>query len=390
MAGKVRILGEEKRKGNKYPVRVLQHLDDVITYSKKEFSGKFGVMDYESTDVDNSKALITEIGLAIFSYDPKTFEIGHLIEEHSELNDPEVQISEEVTFATGIDNDTVKGHKIDIEKYKKIYKDLDFIICHNAIYDRGISERFIPSKTMYLCSLNDIDYKKYNYPTRSLTDLLKYNGVYFDAHRAVTDCKALYWLLQTKAPAPDEDKTFFQVLMGSVTKERFLVLAQGNTYPVKDKFKPLNMRWFTFEKGRDITKGYQKLVNSREEALELVASLKEEVYNGNQNPPISLYQILPENFYHSVNYIIQKCQKYILPKERKEFAIRFRGIPREQFRTFLDRGYDYTKAEGHPLKGYIYMLVTSEEYNKEKAWAKKILGDAVDVSHINNPFPEEN
>ena len=79
---------------------------------------------------------IIEIGLAMVSH-------GDVVMKFNALLDPEQEVSAEITKITGITNEDVKGKpkfKELLPELKKLFGAADFLVAHNANFDRSLLE----------------------------------------------------------------------------------------------------------------------------------------------------------------------------------------------------------------------------------------------------------
>jgi DNA polymerase-3 subunit epsilon len=76
----------------------------------------------------------------------------------------------------------------------------DFVVAHNASFDREFVERLMPSfrRQTWLCSLYGIDWRAKGFTDRSLGQLAKAHGIEISqAHRALADVETLMALLSS-------------------------------------------------------------------------------------------------------------------------------------------------------------------------------------------------
>ena len=117
----------------------------VITkYTKPEFYNqvtdvplKIGVfLDIEATGLSLENDKLIELGMVKFEYsdDGRIFRI---LEEFNAYQDPNQKISQFITELTGINDEMVKGQKIDESAVIEYLENVDLVIAHNAMFDRA-------------------------------------------------------------------------------------------------------------------------------------------------------------------------------------------------------------------------------------------------------------
>ena len=89
-------------------------------------------LDTETTGIDRANDKIIEIAVKLVKFEAttgKTLAINHTYES---FNDPEEDISTEITQLTGITNEMVEGHTIDLNSVDAIFQESDLVVAHNA------------------------------------------------------------------------------------------------------------------------------------------------------------------------------------------------------------------------------------------------------------------
>lgn len=208
--------------------------------------GRIGVgvtLDTETTGRDKTKDSIIEIGLRIFYYNDLG-EVLSLGRSYDAFNDPGRPLPEEIVALTGIRDEDVSGQRIDLDAVHVLLSHADFIIAHNAGFDRPFTDRMMvenPVKNRWACSIEEIDWKGFGLPSQSLVALCMAHGFYTDAHRAGNDAEALVKLLSLRNA--ESDRTYLWHLLQSMRQDWVKISATGAPFEKKDVLKERGYRW---------------------------------------------------------------------------------------------------------------------------------------------------
>lgn len=163
--------------------------------------GICSILDTETTGLDHKSDEIIEIAIRKWIYHKKDHYLVKPIEEYAELNEPlRNEISDIITELTGITKDDVKGKKIDWEIVSRIISESDFILAHNAGFDRPMIEavkeiRDISASKFWACSFKQVDWSSKGFISSKQELLSIFHGFHYSGHRALTDIDALANLL---------------------------------------------------------------------------------------------------------------------------------------------------------------------------------------------------
>jgi len=198
-------------------------------------------IDVETTGLDNRQDSIIELALQKFWADAA----GNIIiagRGHSWLEDPGSAITPEITALTGIRSADVRGRRIMDPIASSLIADADFVVAHNAGFDRPFVEKRLPDAAgrPWICSMKDVDWRGFGFEGRTLSHLLSQMGWFYDPHRASTDVTALLHLLDHRL------SPFGTALRHAVDAGRTpscLVEAVGAAFETKDVLKARGYRW---------------------------------------------------------------------------------------------------------------------------------------------------
>lgn len=153
-------------------------------------------LDVETTGLDHRRHEVIEFAAQRFRLD----DFGRIVETgrpRSWLEQPSEPIPVAITRVTGIADPDVAGRSISDGEAAGMILGSDFVISHNAAFDRPFTEKRLPmvAGRPWVCSLADFDWWEAGYEGRTLSALLGRMGWFYDPHRAETDVTALLHLL---------------------------------------------------------------------------------------------------------------------------------------------------------------------------------------------------
>ena len=99
-------------------------------------------LDTETTGIDTKKDEIIEIALKVIEFNKTTGEYIKAISMYESFNEPDKEITNEVTQITCITFDMVKGKKINWDKVGEILSYSQIVLAHNAKFDRQMIEKY--------------------------------------------------------------------------------------------------------------------------------------------------------------------------------------------------------------------------------------------------------
>lgn len=242
------IAGALQRTGQ---FRVLQRLPIMEPWKTpflpgvKEGWKKAVIIDTETTGLDTKTCKIIEIALLTVYYDGN-LEIRDVGVSYEGLQDPGEPLSDEVKRVTGLDDEKLKGQKINWAGVTKMLLQADLIIAHNAAFDRPILDRAFNNDLVgkhWACSMADLPWKQWNFPSTSLTSIATHLGYFFEAHRAMQDVQALVGILDLSPPVGLGHHSLFERLVASARRPSFRIFAIGSPFHVKDALKARGYHW---------------------------------------------------------------------------------------------------------------------------------------------------
>ncbi|MGE5604152.1 MAG: exonuclease domain-containing protein [Bacteroidota bacterium] len=160
--------------------------------------GKAAFIDVETTGLNPAYEEIIELAITLFAFNRESGKILGIIDEYIGLREPSCPISRGAYLVHHINNQAVKGKILDKIKIEALINQADFLIAHNAGFDKGFVGKMFPialSKPWY-CSMNGIKWYQKGFPSKALQKLLTAHQIQVDrAHRAGADVRACLMLL---------------------------------------------------------------------------------------------------------------------------------------------------------------------------------------------------
>jgi DNA polymerase-3 subunit epsilon len=201
------------------------------------------VLDTETTGLSSQDDQVIELGMIAFEFDPVLGTVHSVREVFDELEDPERPIPPETTQVHHITDAMVQGKRINDTTVEKIVAEASVIIAHNASFDRPFVEKRWPvfKDKQWVCSIKDIDWKSEGVGSAKLEYLLQTQGIFYEAHRAETDCWALLELLN--AVLPQSQQPALLRLLESLNQPQVRLYATGSPFDSKDLLKARGYRW---------------------------------------------------------------------------------------------------------------------------------------------------
>lgn len=205
--------------------------------------GRVGMaIDVETTGLDPNKHEVIELAMQRFRIDDAGFiiEVG---KPRGWLEQPSIAIPPEIERITGLTDADVAGRTINDGEATSMIKDVDFVVAHNASFDRPFVEARLPlaSGMPWVCTLADVDWRNLGYDDRTLSGLLARMGWFFTAHRAQTDVTALIHLLD-QVPSGGS-RTIAAIAIDQAEKPSSIIEAAGAPFSARTVLRERGYRW---------------------------------------------------------------------------------------------------------------------------------------------------
>ena len=201
------------------------------------------VLDTETTGLSLEADQVIELGMLVFEFDPRTGQVYRVVQSFNQLEDPGRPIPPESTQVHHITDQMVRGMRIDNDQVLRLLQGVSVVIAHNASFDRPFVEKRWPAfqNLMWGCSLKDIDWKNEGFGSARLEYLLYTQGIFYEGHRADTDCRALLEILSRALP--NSQQSALLCLLENLNRTQTRIYALNTAFETKDKLKQRGYRW---------------------------------------------------------------------------------------------------------------------------------------------------
>ncbi|SFU48508.1 exonuclease domain-containing protein [Alicyclobacillus macrosporangiidus] len=170
--------------------------------AKKPPEGLAAFIDIETTGLRAGVDEIIQLSVALFRFKRDTGEILEIVDSYTGFQEPSGDIPREATRIHGITNEDVAGQRFDHARIHSIIEPAEFLVAHNATFDRGFLIYDFPwaSEKKWKCSMRHVNWAAKGFKTKALQKLLEAHGIKVDkAHRADSDVKYAIELLNQDA-----------------------------------------------------------------------------------------------------------------------------------------------------------------------------------------------
>lgn len=202
-----------------------------------------GIIDTETTGLDPRQHKMVELAIVKLTIDSGTGDVLCVDAPVSWVEDPGEPLTPEIEALTGLTDADLKGRSFDQERIRETFSDVDVIVAHNAVFDRGFMAARLPELDRpFACSAREIDWSAHGLEGgRSIAALLTSAGHFaLHAHRAGPDAWALCCLLMMTG---EGGKTVAWHLLDRARRPTTRVYADNAPYSEKDALRAAGYRW---------------------------------------------------------------------------------------------------------------------------------------------------
>jgi DNA polymerase-3 subunit epsilon len=231
------------------------------------------VLDTETTGTDTETDRVVELGLVAFEFVPSTGEIVRVTGVYDSLEDPGVPIPPEATEIHGITDEMVAGCRIDDAAVARFVAGVQWIVAHNAAFDRPVIERRLPlfESLPWVCSYAEVAWRQEGFAGAKLEYLANRQGFFYEGHRSEIDCRALLEVL--RLPLPVSGDIAWRRLLESGPRHSYRIWALDAPFEAKDLLRARGYRW-------DARRRCWHRMMDRDAAAAEAPWLRERVYGG--------------------------------------------------------------------------------------------------------------
>ena len=198
-------------------------------------------LDVETTGLDFNSDRVIQLCARPALLNKDTFEFSAIAKSKVYFNDPGVPLTEEIKKLTNISDADVEGQSINWEWVHSTLERADFVVCHNANFDRGMIEKELNraslknTETIWACSMSQVFWRDFCRPSRALEVLCAWTGFFYDSHQAANDVDATIHILRKNGK--------MQELLEAAQKPDYRVFAMNSPRDKNPELKKRRYRW---------------------------------------------------------------------------------------------------------------------------------------------------
>jgi DNA polymerase-3 subunit epsilon len=200
------------------------------------------VLDVETTGLNHQKDEIIQIAIRPFFVSPLTGEVSGMKKTIVELQQPSISLPKIITEITGFVDEDLEGKTIPWKRISSILGRCQFIIAHNASFDRKWVELAlrnnglpVPEDAIWGCSMSQVDWTGIVRCSKALEVLCAWHGFYYNSHNAEADVDATLHLLRKNH--------YMKELLGNAVAPDYHVFAAGSLREENTILKQGRYRW---------------------------------------------------------------------------------------------------------------------------------------------------
>ena len=200
-------------------------------------------LDVETTGLSFDSDRIIQLCFRPVLVNRESYKVTAIAKSKVFHNDPGFPLSEEIQKLTGLQDEDLSGESIDWEWIAQNIKRSDFVVCHNANFDRGMLEgefrraNINPAEidTIWGCSMNQVYWRDFCRPSKALEVISAWTGFFYDAHQAANDVDAMIHVLR-------KNKKLSELLKSAILPD-YRVFAMNSPRDKNPELKKRRYRW---------------------------------------------------------------------------------------------------------------------------------------------------
>ncbi len=160
-------------------------------------TGQAAIVDVETTGISRNDEIV-EIAVLLFTFDRETGRFLRKDDYYQGYQEPAFEIDPEATAIHGLTKEKLKGKSIDQGKVRELLQRAEFLVAHNAVFDRRFLFYSYPefSDKEWHCSMRSINWIATGCENKQLQTILAHHKIIpTRAHSAYDDVACLYELL---------------------------------------------------------------------------------------------------------------------------------------------------------------------------------------------------
>jgi DNA polymerase-3 subunit epsilon len=196
------------------------------------------VVDVETTGLNHLKDEVIQIAIRPFFVNATTGEVSGLKKTIVAMQQPSSPLPKIITDITGFVDADLEGHTIDWSRISRILSRCQFIIAHNAAFDRKWIDTAlrknncpVPEDAIWGCSMSQVDWTPVVRCSKALEVICAWHGFYYDSHNAVADVDATLHILRKneymKELFENAQASDYHVFASNSLREENTILKQG-------------------------------------------------------------------------------------------------------------------------------------------------------------------
>ena len=200
------------------------------------------VLDVETTGLNHEKDEIIQIAVRPFFVNPKSGQVSGVKKSISYLQEPSRPLDQIIKDITGFDDHDLSGHAIPWDKISKLLSKCQFIVCHNASFDRKWVDAALrksgavaTTDAIWACSMSQVDWSSICRASKALEVLCAWHGFFYSSHNATADVDATLHLLRKK--------NYMSEMLQNAIAPDFHVFAAGSMREENHLLKQRRYRW---------------------------------------------------------------------------------------------------------------------------------------------------
>jgi|TARA_R110001583_G_scaffold21333_16_gene81090 DNA polymerase-3 subunit epsilon len=198
-------------------------------------------LDVETTGLSFDSDRVIQLCVRPALVNKDTYEFAAIAKSKVYHNDPGFPLSEEIKSLTNISDSDIAGEKIDWEWVSSTLERADFVVCHNASFDRGMIESELiraslkTTESIWACSMSQVFWRDFCRPSRALEVLCAWSGFFYDSHQAANDVDAMIHVLRRNKKTGE--------MLQAATLPDYRVFAMNSPREKNVELKKRRYRW---------------------------------------------------------------------------------------------------------------------------------------------------